>query len=125
MEDEATPSSSRRAPLRALKDKEPSALESMCRSLMADKKKLDDLRSKYDYEDEPPDEETLLERVARRVAAKRKGKMERSKTDGEDIQAMHTALKRRQEKEREDDEGIGGLWAKGLRALEKVYDDIS
>jgi hypothetical protein len=100
--------------------------DGMRKSLLADKKQLDDLQHKFDQEGEPPDDETLMERVARRVAAKRRGKMiERSKTDGDDIAAMQMALKARQEREREDDEGIGGIWAKGLKALEKVYDDIS
>jgi hypothetical protein len=51
--------------------------------------------------------------------------MQRNKTDGEDLASMQMALKRRQEMEREDDEGIGGLWAMGLKALERVYDDIN
>lgn len=107
--------------------KKESGLEDMRKSLMADKKALDDLESKFksiDDDDEPIDEETMLERVARRVAARR-GKMQRTKTDGDDIVSMQMALKRRQEMEREDDEGIGGLWAMGLKALERVYDDIN
>ena len=100
-------------------------MDGMRRSLIADKKQLDDLQCKFDQEDEPPDDETLMERVARRVAANRRGKMQKSNTDGEKIEAMQVALKRRQEMEREDDEGIGGIWAKGLKALEKVYDDLN
>ena len=108
--------------------KKESDLEDMRKSLMADKKDLVDLQSKFksmdDDDDEPIDEETMLERVARRVAARR-GQVQRTKTDGDDIVSMQRALKRRQEMERAGDEGIGGLWAMGLKALERVYDDIN
>jgi hypothetical protein len=116
--------SPRRVIRRFVGETEP-GLDGMRRSLIADKKQLDDLQCKFDQEDEPPDDETLMERVARRVAANRRGKMQKSNTDGEKIEAMQVALKRRQEMEREDDEGIGGIWAKGLKALEKVYDDLN
>ncbi len=100
-------------------------LDDMRKSLMDDKKQLDSLESKFqNLEDDAPDDETLLERVARRVAARR-GKIQRTKTEGDDIQSMQLALKRRQEMERQDDQEIGGLWAMGLKALEKVYDDIN
>lgn len=105
--------------------KKDTGLEDMRKSLMADKQQLDDLQSKFQsMDDESIDEETMLERVARRVAARR-GKMQRTKTDGDELSSMQLALKRRQEMEREDDEGIGGLWAMGLKALERVYDDIN
>ena len=109
--------------------KKESGLEDMRKSLMADKKQLDDLQSKFktmddDDDDGPIDDETMLERVARRVA-ERRGKLQRNKTDGDNIVSMQMALKRRQEMEREGDEGIGGLWAMGLKALERVYDDIN
>lgn len=102
-------------------------LDDMRKSLMADKKHLDDLQSKFhsmDDDDESIDEETMLERVARRVAARR-GKLQHTKTDGDELSSMQIALKRRQEMDREGDEGIGGLWAMGLKALERVYDDIN
>ena len=100
--------------------------DNMRQSLIADKKHLDNLQSQYEHssDDEPVDDETLLERVARRVAARR-GKMNRSKTDGEGIASMQEALRRRQEMDQEQDEQIGGLWAMGLKALEKVYDDLN
>ena len=96
-------------------------------SLLADKQQLDRLHLEDHENDAPPDDETLLERVARRVAAKRhrKTQLQRAKTDGEKLASMQEALRRRKEMEREDDEKIGGIWAMGLKALEKVYDDIN
>lgn len=100
--------------------------DNMRKSLMADKKHLDDLQSRYetDSDTEPLDNETLLERVARRVA-ERRGKMARANTDGENLASMQDALRRRQEIDHDQDEQIGGLWAMGLKALERVYDDLN
>lgn len=107
------------------KSRQADGLADMRRSLMADKARLDSLR----FDDTSSvDESSLLERAARRVIERRK-KVDRSKTDNDGIERMQRALRKREELERKEtkkavDES-SGIFSRGLKALEKVYDDLN